>query len=72
MLQKLTKALEKPKANEILYILDNLEGMQLLLAITQVKASLQNTKGLTKQLLTWILEDQSKRIKNATKTTSTS
>lgn len=72
MLQKLTKALEKPKANEILDILDSLEGMQLLLAITQVKASLQNTKGLTKQLLTWILEDQSKRIKNATKTTSTS
>lgn len=72
MLQKLTKALENPKAREILDILDNLEGMQLLLAITQIKASLQNANGVTKNLLTWILEDQSQRIKNATKTTSTS
>ena len=72
MLQKLTKALENPKAREILDILDNLEGMQLLLAITQVKAALQNSNGLTKMLLTWIIEDQSRRIKNATKTSSTS
>ena len=73
MLQKLTKALENPKVSvsEILDILNNLEGMQLLLAITQIKAALQNYNGLTKMLLTWIIEDQSRRIKNATKTSST-
>lgn len=67
MIQKLTKALEKPKAAELLDILNSLDGMQLLFAISQIKASLPK-RGT---LVTWILEDQEERIKNATKTTST-
>lgn len=67
MTQKLTKALEKPKAAELLDILNSLDGMELLFAIAQIKASLPK-RGT---LVTWILEDQEERIKNATKTTST-
>lgn len=71
-LEKLTKALEHPKAKEILDILNNLTGMQLLFGIEQVKnkrASIPT--GQTKLLLKWILEDQEWRIKLETKTTST-
>lgn len=67
MIQKLTKALEKPKAAELLDILNSLDGMELLFAIAQIKASLPKRD----MLVTWILEDQEERIKNATKTTST-
>lgn len=71
-LEKLTKALEHPKANEILDILNKLTGMQLLFGIEQVKnkrASMPN--GLAKLLLKWIIEDQEWRVKLETKTTST-
>ena len=71
-LEKLTKALEHPKANEILDILNKLTGMQLLFGIEQVKnkrASMPN--GLAKLLLKWIIEDQEWRVKFETKTTST-
>ena len=71
-LEKLTKALEHPKANEILDILNKLTGMQLLFVIEQVKnkrASMPN--GLAKLLLKWIIEDQEWRVKLETKTTST-
>lgn len=71
-LEKLTKALEHPKAKEILDILNNLTGMQLLFGIEQVKnkrASMPN--GHAKLLLKWIIEGQEWRIKLETKTTST-
>lgn len=71
-LDKLTKALEQPKAAEILDILNSLEGIQLLFAIAQIKDALQKSNKFPQLLLAWILEDQSERIKNATTTSSIS